>query len=112
MEAAQAAPANPPPEQRRTMAQTMALQGVSLDAGGPKIRPCLAPEDVARDGQPASGGRGTVTLQGSTGYVGDFTMTLQADTKTEPARVRTEGRWFSVDCGAVKPIRRRGSAIR
>ena len=60
----------------------------------------------ARDGRPATSGRGTVTLQGATGYAGDFTMNTQVDKRTEQATMKTQGRWLSADCGSVKPIRR------
>lgn len=136
MREAQKALANAPPEQRKLIEQMAAQQGVSLDAGGGKVRLCLTPEDVARDeipapgegctqtatrsgdtltvnvqcpardGQPASGGRGTVTLQGPTGYAGDFTMNGQVGGKPEQVTVKTQGRWLSADCGSVKPNRR------
>ena len=136
MKEAQAAMANMPPEQRRMMEQMMAQQGVSLDASGQKVRICMTPEDVARDeipdaqegctqkatrsgntwtvtfqcpardGQPASSGRGTVTLQGSTGYTGDFTINTQMNNKPEQVKMKTQGRWISADCGNIKPSRR------
>lgn len=136
MKDAQKAMATMPPEQRRAMEQMMAQQGVSLDARGQTIRLCLTPEDVARDeipvardgctqkaarngdtwtmtfqcpardGQAASSGRGTVTLQGASGYSGDFTMDTRVDGKPEQMAMKTQGRWISADCGAVKPIRR------
>ena len=136
MKEAQEAMANMPPEQRKMMEQMMAKQGVSLDASGQKVRICLTPEDVARDeipaaqdgctqkatrsgntwtvtfqcpardGQPATSGRGTVTMQGSTGYTGDFTMNTQVDKKPEQVTMKTQGRWVSADCGNIKPSRR------
>ena len=54
----------------------------------------------ARDGQPASEMRGTLTMLGSTGYRGDFTG---GNPQQGTARMKTEGRWLSADCGAVKP---------
>jgi hypothetical protein len=136
MKEAQAAMANMPPEQRKMMEQMMAQQGVSLDASGQKVRICMTPEDVARDeipeaqegctqratrsgntwtvtfqcpardGEPASSGRGTVTLQGSTGYTGDFTINTQMNNKPEQVKMKTQGRWLSADCGNIKPSRR------
>ncbi len=136
MKEAQAAMASMPPEQRKMMEQMMAQQGISLDASGQKVRICMTAEDVARDeipaaqdgctqtakrsgntwtvtfqcpardGQPASSGRGTVTLQSSTAYSGDFTMNTQVDRKTEQVTMKTQGRWLSADCGNVKPARR------
>jgi hypothetical protein len=136
MKDAQKAMANMPPEQRKMVEKMMAEQGVSLGADGQKIQLCLTPDDVARDefpaardgctqkaersgdtwtmtvqcpardGQPASSGRGTVTLQGSTGYAGDFTMDRRVDGKPEQMTMKTRGRWISADCGSVKPIRR------
>lgn len=137
MKEARAAMANMPPEQRKMMEQMMAQQGVSFDASGQKIRICLTPEDVARDqipaaqegctqnatrsgntwtvtfqcpardGQPASSGRGTVTMASPTAYSGDFTTTTsQPNKKAEQVMMKTQGRWVAADCGAVKPIRR------
>ena len=57
----------------------------------------------ARDGQPASQLEGVVTLEGSTAYSGDFTMTQQGVDGAGPVKVKTRGRWLSADCGAVKP---------
>ena len=57
----------------------------------------------ARDGQPASQLEGVVTLEGSTAYIGDFTMTQQGVDGAGPVKVKTRGRWISADCGAVKP---------
>lgn len=54
----------------------------------------------ARDGQPASEMRGTLTMLGSTGYRGDFTG---GNTQLGTAKMKTEGRWLSADCGSVKP---------
>ena len=54
----------------------------------------------ARAGQPASEMRGTLTMQGSTGYRGDFTG---GNAQQGTARMKTVGRWLSADCGAVKP---------
>lgn len=136
MKEAQAAMASMPPEQRKMMEQMMAQQGVSFDASGQKIRICMTPEDVARDeipaaqegctqnatrsgntwtvtfqcparnGQPATSGRGTVTQQSSTAYSGDFTTTTQVNKKPEQVTMKTQGRWISADCGNVKPARR------
>jgi hypothetical protein len=61
----------------------------------------------ARAGRPASSGRGTVTLRDSTAYSGNFTTTTEgANKKPEQVTMKTEGRWVSADCGAIKPIRR------
>ena len=54
----------------------------------------------ARDGQPASEMRGTLTMQGSTGYRGAFSG---GNAEQGTVRVKTEGRWLSADCGSVKP---------
>lgn len=54
----------------------------------------------ARAGQPASEMRGTLTMIGSTGYRGDFTG---GNAQQGTARMKTQGRWLSADCGAVKP---------
>ena len=44
--------------------------------------------------------RGVLTLQGSTGYRGDF----EGSSAQQGAyRIKTEGRWLSADCGSVKP---------
>lgn len=136
MKEARAAMANMPPEQRKMMEQMMAKQGVAFDATGQKMRICLTPEDVARDqipaaqegctqnatrsgntwtvtfqcparnGQPASSGRGTVTMESPTAYSGDFTTTTQNNKKADQVTMKTQGRWVASDCGAVKPIRR------
>lgn len=57
----------------------------------------------ARDGQPASQAVGIVTLEGSTAYSGDFTMTQQGVDGAGPVKVKTRGRWISEGCSAVKP---------
>ena len=54
----------------------------------------------ARGGQPASEMRGTLTMLGSTGFRGDFTG---GNAQSGTARMKTEGRWLSADCGSVKP---------
>jgi hypothetical protein len=53
-----------------------------------------------REDQPGGEMRGVLTLQGSTGYRGDFEgRSAQRGTY----RIKTEGRWLSADCGSVKP---------
>lgn len=52
-----------------------------------------------RDGQPGAEVRGVLTPQGSTGYRGDFEG---RSAKHGTFRIKTEGRWLSADCGAVK----------
>ena len=53
-----------------------------------------------RDDQPGGEMRGVLTLQGSTGYRGDF----EGSSAQQGAyRIKTEGRWLSADCGSVKP---------
>lgn len=136
MKQAQAAMASMPPEQRKMMEQMMAKQGVGLDASGHKLRLCLTPEDVARDtvpaaqdgctqtsqrsgntwqvsfqcpardGQPASSGSGSVTLQNPGAYTGQFKMQMQVDRKPEQMTLATQGRWLSADCGSVRPAGR------
>jgi hypothetical protein len=54
----------------------------------------------AREGQPASEMRGTLTMLGSTGHRGDFSG---GNAQQGTARMKTEGRWLSADCGSVKP---------
>ena len=125
-----------PPEQRKMMEQMMAKQGVGLDASGHKLRLCLTPEDVARDsvpaaqdgctqtsqrsgntwqvsfqcpardGQPASSGSGSVTLQNPGAYTGQFKMQTQVGQKAEQMNLATQGRWLSADCGSVRPAGR------
>lgn len=136
MKQAQAAMASMPPEQRKMMEQMMAKQGVGLDASGQKVRVCLTPEDVARDtvpaaqngctqtsqrsgntwqvsfqcpardGQPGSSGRGTVTLQSPDAYTGQFSMQMQQGQKAEQMNMSTQGRWLAADCGSVRPAGR------
>ena len=53
-----------------------------------------------RDDQPGGEMRGVLTLQGSTGYRGDFEGN---STQQGTYRIKTEGRWLSADCGSVKP---------
>jgi hypothetical protein len=53
-----------------------------------------------REDQPGGEMRGVLTLQGQTGYRGDFEgRSAQQGTY----RIKTEGRWLSADCGSVKP---------
>ncbi len=136
MKEAQAAMADMPPEQRKMMEQMMAQQGVAFDASGQSVRMCMTPEDVARDeipaaqegctqtatrsgntwtvnfrcpardGQPASSGRGTVTLQSPTAYNGDFTLNTQTNNKADQMTMKTQGRWVAADCGKIKPAGR------
>jgi hypothetical protein len=60
----------------------------------------------ASDVQPASSMRGTLTMQGATGYRGDYTISTQGGDQLGPVKMKTQGRWLSADCGAVKPDRR------
>ncbi len=60
----------------------------------------------ASDVQPASSMRGTLTMQGATGYRGDYTISTQGGDQLGPVKMKTQGRWMSADCGAVKPDRR------
>jgi hypothetical protein len=50
--------------------------------------------------------RGTLTMQGATGYRGDYTISTQGGDQLGPVKMKTQGRWLSADCGAVKPDRR------
>lgn len=132
----QAAMAELPPDQRRMMEQMMAKQGVSMDAAGQKIRVCVTPEEAARDtpppaqegckqtaqrsgntwnvsfecpareGRPATSGRGTMTLSSPTAYEGRFTTETVVGKKTEQITMAMQGRWLAADCGAVRPVTR------
>lgn len=132
----QAAMANLPPDQRKMMEQMMAKQGVNMDAGGQKVRVCVTPEDAAREapapaqegckqtaqrsgntwnisyecpareGRPATKGRGTMTLTSPTAYEGQFTTETTVGKKTEQMTMNMQGRWVAADCGAVKPVKR------
>ena len=140
LQQAQALLAGLPPEQRRLVEQRLAQQGLALGAGGQSLRLCLTAEDVARDAlppardgcsqtsqrqgntwavslqcpargaEPATSGRGTITLQGPTAYSGQFTLNALRNTATGPqaeaVNLATQGRWLSADCGSVPPVRR------
>lgn len=134
MKQAQAQMAAMPPEQRKMMEQMMARQGVSMDVAGQKVRVCMTPEDVARDampptqegctqnarrsgntwtvsfecparnGNPASSGQGTATMESDSAYSGQFLIKTQVQNKPEQLQMSTRGRWLAADCGAVRPI--------
>lgn len=134
MKQAQAQMAALPPEQRKMMEQMMARQGISMDSAGQKLRVCLSPEDVARDamppaqegctqnarrsgnswtvsfecparnGNPASSGQGTATMESDSAYNGQFLIKTQVQNKPEQLQMSTRGRWLAADCGAVRPL--------
>jgi len=136
MREAQAALAAMPPEQRKMMEEMMARQGAGMGGGPQAVRLCLTPEEAARDepppaqdgctqsarregntwavsfqcpardGEPASNGRGTVTLQSPAAYSGQFTLNTTVDGQRERVEMSTQGRWIAADCGSVRPTRR------
>lgn len=136
MKQAQAAMAAMTPEQRKMMEGMLAKQGVALGASPQKLRMCLSAEDAARDalppaqdgctqkasrkgnvwtvsfqcpardGDPASSGEGTATLESSNAYSGKFTIRTQNGKAAEVLTMNTRARWVAADCGALRPAGR------
>ncbi len=127
--------ANMSAEQRRTIEQALANQGVKMDlgaTGGVKVNFCLTPEQAAdptfpagQPGQcsstrtkvpggmnvsfkcdkPRSSGSGQVIFEGDSG----FTMRMNVDStvqgQSQQMTVESAGRWLKRDCGSVQPVR-------
>ncbi len=103
-------------------------------AGGQSIRMCLTPEQVNRDeipqqegcthsmqrqgantiqtrfsckgrqGEPASAGEGTVTIDSPTSYHVHSVVRMVQEGKPEQITMDQQGRWVGEDCGQIKPI--------
>ncbi|WP_461548331.1 DUF3617 domain-containing protein [Sphaerotilus sulfidivorans] len=106
-----------------------------VSGGQQRVRVCMTPEEVARDtlpppqegctqtgrrsgntwtisfqcparqGEPSSSGQGSVTLQSSTAYAGQFKVSTQVEDRPEQVMMSTQGRWVSADCGSIRPVR-------
>ena len=136
MAAAQAqmkqAMAKMPPEQRKQMEATMAMQGAAMSGDG-AMRMCISPEMAARDKpmvdpegkcEPAKVSRsgnktsyefncktagGSMVGKGDSTFAGD-TITSRMDMTTTDARgkhtMQTESqmKYLGADCGGLKPV--------
>jgi hypothetical protein len=124
-----------PPEQRKQIEKMLAQQGVSMGPKGQTVKICVTKEQAdmdnmpqqegctqkvqrisadtmkvafsckGRQGQPPSSGEGTVSLQGTTAYTGQFKFKTENEGRPEQIDMAQSGKWLSDNCGASKPAR-------
>lgn len=58
-----------------------------------------------RGDEPPSSGEGTVTMNGSTAFHGQYRMNMTSRGHTEQMDMTQQGRWLGADCGQIKPVR-------
>ena len=122
------------PEQRRSMQDRLARQGVQTangSRGGMTMNICLTPEMVRRDELPSqrgdcnstakarngnvmkfafactnppSKGEGEVTFASPEAYTSKVTVTTTVQGQPRQTTSESSGRWLAADCGKVKPV--------
>lgn len=123
-----------PPDQRRLMEQTMASHGVGLSDKAHTLKVCITPEQAAQmdvpaqdgrckqkvtqrtanrvtvafqcEGEPPGQGEATLTLRSPTEYSGTAWFQTVVAGKPEKMNMSQTGRWLSLDCGNVSPLKR------
>lgn len=122
-----------PPEQRKTMEDMMAKQGMNMSfgaGGATTMKICVTPEMAsrppveqrknctynypARSGatqrfsfqctQPAGGGEGELVFKNESEYDGKMKITRSENGKNETMTMLTRGKFLSANCGNIKPL--------